>query len=474
MSPLALVAAYLVGAMPIGFIVARAFGIGDIRKHGSGNIGATNVLRTAGRLPAILTLVGDIAKGYGAVALAAALGGPDAAVAAAGAVAAVIGNCWSVFLKFRGGKGVATGLGALPSTTSAERKVVRHVHVDTLVIGAGLAGLEAARDAAADGSVLVCDEGAFPGPVLDRVTELRTAVGALGSVTLLDGSTALGIYEGLHVPIARGDELVQVYPSRVVVATGATGAGAGGVETVDSSPSSGSPPGTAGTTAGTVGTTVGGTAGAVGCTGDTATGTLGTSVGVLGIAMGAVGAPTVLAMGEGDGRPTITPTIAPTGLVVCNGTVYPELEGKLLFLSYNDGRIRAGTFAGDTLGVAVMADPGLGALFDIVRGPDGFLYVSTSTSVFRIEQPQTGASAGPGRADGVRLAVVLRGPAGSGSSAEITLAAGAEVTVVVTVTPKIPGISDGTSNITDGSSNISDGTSNTLVGRRQMVLRLTP
>ena len=113
MSPLALVAAYLVGAMPIGFIVARAFGIGDIRKHGSGNIGATNVLRTAGRLPAILTLVGDIAKGYGAVALAAALGGPDAAVAAAGAVAAVIGNCWSVFLKFRGGKGVATGLGAL-------------------------------------------------------------------------------------------------------------------------------------------------------------------------------------------------------------------------------------------------------------------------------------------------------------------------------------------------------------------------
>jgi glucose/arabinose dehydrogenase len=124
----------------------------------------------------------------------------------------------------------------------------------------------------------------------------------------------------------------------------------------------------------------------------------------------------------------ITPTIAPTGLVVCNGTVYPELEGKLLFLSYNDGRIRAGTFAGDTLGVAVMADPGLGALFDIVRGPDGFLYVSTSTSVFRIEQPQTGASAGPGRADGVRLAVV-RGPAGSGSSAEITLAAGAEVSL---------------------------------------------
>jgi sarcosine oxidase subunit alpha len=117
----------------------------------------------------------------------------------------------------------ATGLGALPPTPSAERKVVRHVHVDTLVIGAGLAGLEAARDAAADGSVLVCDEGPFfPGSALDRITELRTAVGALGSVTLLDGSTALGIYEGLHVPIARDDDLVHVYPSRVVVATGAT------------------------------------------------------------------------------------------------------------------------------------------------------------------------------------------------------------------------------------------------------------
>ncbi len=82
--------AYLVGAIPVGYLVARAFGIGDIRRHGSGTIGATNVLRTAGRLPAVLTLVGDVVKGAGAVAL----------------------NCWSIFLGFRGGKGVATGLGA--------------------------------------------------------------------------------------------------------------------------------------------------------------------------------------------------------------------------------------------------------------------------------------------------------------------------------------------------------------------------
>ena len=113
MNVVAVAAAYVVGAVPIGFLVARAFGVGDIRRHGSGNIGATNVLRTLGRLPAIITLVGDIAKGFAAVALAAWLGGEAPAVTAAGAVAAVIGNCWSVFLGFRGGKGIATGLGAM-------------------------------------------------------------------------------------------------------------------------------------------------------------------------------------------------------------------------------------------------------------------------------------------------------------------------------------------------------------------------
>ena len=63
--------AYLVGAIPVGYLVGRAFGIGDIRRHGSGTIGATNVLRTVGKLPAVLTLVGDVVKG----ALAVALGG---------------------------------------------------------------------------------------------------------------------------------------------------------------------------------------------------------------------------------------------------------------------------------------------------------------------------------------------------------------------------------------------------------------
>jgi acyl phosphate:glycerol-3-phosphate acyltransferase len=109
----AVVAAYLVGAVPVGYLIARAFGAGDIRRQGSGNIGATNVLRTLGRLPGILTLIADVAKGYGAVAAGAALGGGRPGVTAACAVAAVAGNCWSIFLGFRGGKGVATGFGAL-------------------------------------------------------------------------------------------------------------------------------------------------------------------------------------------------------------------------------------------------------------------------------------------------------------------------------------------------------------------------
>lgn len=113
----AILGAYLIGAVPVGWLVARAFGVGDIRRQGSGNIGATNVLRTLGWLPAVVTLVGDVAKGYLAVAIAERLAWPDTTPVAAAAVAAVLGNCWSVFLGFRGGKGVATGLGALLTLT---------------------------------------------------------------------------------------------------------------------------------------------------------------------------------------------------------------------------------------------------------------------------------------------------------------------------------------------------------------------
>jgi acyl phosphate:glycerol-3-phosphate acyltransferase len=108
---LGLVASYLIGAIPVGFLVARAAGGFDIRGKGSGSIGATNVLRTLGPVPAVLTLLGDVVKGYLAVRVAEVLG-PEPAWGAAGALLAVVGNCWPVFLRFRGGKGMATALGA--------------------------------------------------------------------------------------------------------------------------------------------------------------------------------------------------------------------------------------------------------------------------------------------------------------------------------------------------------------------------
>lgn len=101
---------YVVGALPVGYVVARLAGV-DIRKRGSGNIGATNVLRTLGKGPAAATLLLDAAKGYAAVWIAMLLG-PEPWWGSLGAVLAVVGNCWPVFLRFRGGKGMATGLGA--------------------------------------------------------------------------------------------------------------------------------------------------------------------------------------------------------------------------------------------------------------------------------------------------------------------------------------------------------------------------
>ncbi len=103
--------AYLLGSVPFGIVIARAFGLGDLRKIGSGNIGATNVLRTGNRLAAFLTVVLDAGKGGIAVLLARALLAEDAAQLAG--AAAFIGHLFPVWLGFRGGKGVATFLGTL-------------------------------------------------------------------------------------------------------------------------------------------------------------------------------------------------------------------------------------------------------------------------------------------------------------------------------------------------------------------------
>src|SRR5712671_1219356 len=105
------VVAYLLGSIPFGLLLTKLFGGGDVRKTGSGNIGATNVARVAGPLPGILTLLLDAAKGAAAVWLAARFSNESAAWMMIAALAALIGHCFPVWLKFRGGKGVAPAVG---------------------------------------------------------------------------------------------------------------------------------------------------------------------------------------------------------------------------------------------------------------------------------------------------------------------------------------------------------------------------
>ncbi|WP_226016847.1 glycerol-3-phosphate 1-O-acyltransferase PlsY [Novosphingobium sp. FKTRR1] len=105
---IALVAAYLLGSVPFGLILTRLTGAGDLRAIGSGNIGATNVLRTGRRGLAAATLLLDMAKGAAAVLIVRAYLPGFEALAAAGAV---LGHCYPVWLRFRGGKGVATLMG---------------------------------------------------------------------------------------------------------------------------------------------------------------------------------------------------------------------------------------------------------------------------------------------------------------------------------------------------------------------------
>ena len=95
--------AYLLGSIPFGLVLTRLFGAGDIRKIGSGNIGATNVLRTGRKGLAVATLILDGGKGAVAVGLADYFAGPDAAVIAAGA--SVLGHLFPIWLRFKGGKG---------------------------------------------------------------------------------------------------------------------------------------------------------------------------------------------------------------------------------------------------------------------------------------------------------------------------------------------------------------------------------
>ena len=105
------VCGYILGSIPFGLVITRALGLGDLRRIGSGNIGATNVLRTGNKPAALATLLLDSGKGAIAVLVARAVAGEDAALVAG--VAAFLGHLYPVWLGFRGGKGMATFLGTL-------------------------------------------------------------------------------------------------------------------------------------------------------------------------------------------------------------------------------------------------------------------------------------------------------------------------------------------------------------------------
>lgn len=107
-----LAAGYLLGSLPFAVIVSRVFGLADPRSYGSGNPGATNVLRSGNKKAALFTLLGDALKGVAAVVLARSLNAPELVVALTG-LAAFLGHLFPLFLKFKGGKGVATAAGVL-------------------------------------------------------------------------------------------------------------------------------------------------------------------------------------------------------------------------------------------------------------------------------------------------------------------------------------------------------------------------
>jgi len=109
---LAIVAAYLLGSIPFAMLAAKLFGIADPRTYSSGNPGATNVLRSGNKKAALFTLIGDALKGWGAVFAAQQFGFSDAIVGLV-ALAVFFGHLFPVFLRFKGGKGVATGAGVL-------------------------------------------------------------------------------------------------------------------------------------------------------------------------------------------------------------------------------------------------------------------------------------------------------------------------------------------------------------------------
>ena len=144
---LALLIGYLLGSIPFGVILTRLAGAGDLRQIGSGNIGATNVLRTGRKGLAAATLLLDMLKGAGAVLLVGYFFGDDLKLLAG--VGAFVGHCWPVWLKFKGGKGVATLMGIVTALSWQVGLVYALVWIAMLSLSriSSLAGMAAALSA---------------------------------------------------------------------------------------------------------------------------------------------------------------------------------------------------------------------------------------------------------------------------------------------------------------------------------------
>jgi glycerol-3-phosphate acyltransferase PlsY len=131
MPTMAILMAYGIGSMPFAWLLARGWGARDLRRIGSGNVGAANVVRASGVTAGVLVAVLDIAKGAASVVLADRLGGGAGTAAAAG-IAAILGHVYPIWLRFRGGKGVATACGVFAVLTPAALAPALAVFVGTV------------------------------------------------------------------------------------------------------------------------------------------------------------------------------------------------------------------------------------------------------------------------------------------------------------------------------------------------------
>ena len=161
------VLAYFIGSIPFALLLARRWGTTDLRRVGSGNLGATNVLRASGVRAGLLVALLDIAKGAVSVLVAERLSGGAGAAPAVAGLAAVVGHVYPIWLKFRGGKGVATACGAFAVLTPAAMPpalaiflvgswMTKHVSVGSMVATAALPPIAYATDSPAPAVAAAC------------------------------------------------------------------------------------------------------------------------------------------------------------------------------------------------------------------------------------------------------------------------------------------------------------------------------